>query len=86
MTAQALSDLPETLRAISALQHRAAMLNAMADAADVLFDEMPDMTPSRYSNGLSAVLVAMVEQSHSLANDLEELWGVLRTAEKGGAA
>lgn len=83
MTAQAVSDLPETLHAISALHHRAAMLNAMADAADVLFDEMPDMAPSRYSNGLSAVLVAIVEQSQSLANDLDKLWGVFGATAKG---
>ena len=86
MTAQALPDLHDALRAISALQRHATMLNAMADAADSLFEDMPERAPSRHGNGLNAVLAAVTEQSQSLANDLNKLEDALRAAVQGGAA
>lgn len=86
MTATAIPDLPALVKVITALQHRAVMLNAMADAVDALFEDLPGRSPSRHANGLNAVISAVQDQSNSLANDLDKLEDDLRAAMKGGAA
>ena len=86
MTTHALPDLRAIVKAVTELQHRAVMLNAMADAVDALYEDLPGRAPSRHANGLNAAISSVQDQSNSLANDLDKLGDDLRAAMKGGAA